>query len=505
MTYPKWKFAALFLAGALSACGFEPLNLWPLTLVAVALLIREIELAPTRRGVFLRGLSFGAGHFLVGLNWIITAFTYQAAMPAWVGVVAEVLLSLYMALFTGFAAMAVWRRNGRQRKGISVVLLFAAAWMFFEWLRSTLFTGFAWGPLGVTSIPGLARAGAWIGTYGLSGLVVLAGGALWLAVSRKVLHAAALLAVVVLLPLGAHFLEPAAMAGPGIPVRIVQPNIPQDEKHELQLAEKHARIYEKLSGPPSGKPRLLLWPEAATLSFLDIEPDARVELAKLLGPRDLLLLGGEAIDLDPSGGDEDTYYNSVFALDADARLRWRYAKAHLVPFGEYLPLRPILSKIGIARLVPGDGDFKHGPGPRTFDLPGFGSVGVQVCYEIIFSGHVIDEDHRPSFLFNPSNDAWFGSWGPPQHFAQARLRAIEEGLPVVRATPTGISGVISPVGEVLATLPREQAGVLDAVIPPPRSPTVCARLGLWVSAAFALILAAAGLVIRARENRLRES
>jgi apolipoprotein N-acyltransferase len=174
-----------------------------------------------------------------------------------------------------------------------------------------------------------------------------------------------------------------------------------------------------------------------------------------------------------------------------------------VPFGEYLPLRPILSKIGIARLVPGDGDFMHGPGPHTFDAPGFGTIGVQICYEIIFSGEVIDEDHRPAFLFNPSNDAWFGSWGPPQHFAQARLRAIEEGIPVVRATPTGISGVISPVGKVLATMPRDQAGVVDAVIPPPRSPTLFSRLGLWVSAMFAAILGVAGLILRTRENHGR--
>jgi apolipoprotein N-acyltransferase len=499
----KLKLAVLFGAGAVSACGFEPLGLWPLTLAAIALLIREIELAPTRRGAFLRGMLFGAGHFLVGLNWIVTAFTYQAAMPAWVGIAAEALLSIYLAVFTGLAALVSWHRSAWRRRGLALVLIFAAAWMFLEWLRSTLFTGFAWGPLAATSIPGLVHAGAWIGTYGLSGLVVLAGGALWLAVSRKVIHAGVLVAVVVVLPLGAWLLEPSQTVGAGIPVRIVQPNIHQDEKYDLTLAEKHARIYEKLSGPPTGKRRLLLWPEAATLRFLDIEPKARAELATLLGPEDLLILGGEAVDIDPEGRAPDRYYNSVFALDSAGTLRWRYEKSHLVPFGEYLPLRPILSKIGIARLVPGDGDFMHGPGPHTFDVPGFGTIGVQICYEIIFSGEVIDEDHRPAFLFNPSNDAWFGSWGPPQHFAQARLRAIEEGIPVVRATPTGISGVISPVGKVLATMPRDQAGVIDAVIPPPRSPTLFARLGLWVSAMFAVMLGLAGLILRARENHGR--
>jgi apolipoprotein N-acyltransferase len=153
--------------------------------------------------------------------------------------------------------------------------------------------------------------------------------------------------------------------------------------------------------------------------------------------------------------------------------------------------------------VPGAGDFIGGSGAKTFELPGFGRVGVQICYEIIFSGEVLDREHRPTFLFNPSNDAWFGSWGPPQHFAQARMRAIEDGVPVVRATPTGISGVIGPDGEVVQTLPRSRAGVLDAVVPPPFAPTLFARFGLWASAVFALALGSAGFVCSRRAHMPR--
>src|SRR5690606_16096320 len=144
----------------------------------------------------------------------------------------------------------------------------------------------------------------------------------------------------------------------------------------------------------------------------------RMRIARRLGPRDMLLTGGDGLIFDPRGT-LTLATNSIFALDAQARIRGRYDKAHLVPYGEYLPLRSILGPLGRARLVPGDIDFRPGPGPRTIPLPGFGLVGGQICYEVVFSGRVVDRAHRPAILFNPSNDAWFGSWGPPQHLAQA--------------------------------------------------------------------------------------
>jgi apolipoprotein N-acyltransferase len=167
----------------------------------------------------------------------------------------------------------------------------------------------------------------------------------------------------------------------------------------------------------------------------------------------------------------------------------RYDKAHLVPYGEYLPMRPLLSAIGLSRLAPGDVDFTPGPGPRTIDLGApWGKIGFQLCYEIVFSGHVVDERDRPEFIFNPSNDAWFGAWGPPQHLAQARLRALEEGLPVLRATPTGISAVIDADGELLKSLPWRTAGFIDTRLPPSRPPTLFARLGNVLPFLFALAL-----------------
>jgi apolipoprotein N-acyltransferase len=183
-------------------------------------------------------------------------------------------------------------------------------------------------------------------------------------------------------------------------------------------------------------------------------------------------------------------------------LAGRYDKAHLVPYGEYLPMRPLLSAIGLSRLAPGDLDFTAGPGPRTIDLGlPFGKVGFQLCYEIIFSGHVVDEHNRPAFIFNPSNDAWFGSWGPPQHLAQARLRAAEEGIPVLRATPTGISAVIDAHGEVVKQLAWRKAGVIDAVLPAAaNSATMFARFGNLIPLLMGLLLIAGGIVLQRRRR-----
>ena len=159
-------------------------------------------------------------------------------------------------------------------------------------------------------------------------------------------------------------------------------------------------------------------------------------------------------------------------------------------------MRPLLTALGLSRLVPGEGDILAGPGPRTLDLPGIGRMGAQICYEMVFSGEVVDRADRPDFIFNPSNDAWFGAWGPPQHLAQARMRALEEGLPLIRATPTGISAVVDAEGRLLASLPWRTAGVIDSRLPPAAPPTLFSRFGNWLSFAFALLLVAAAIAVR---------
>ncbi|PJG49038.1 apolipoprotein N-acyltransferase [Sphingobium sp. LB126] len=521
------KLTAL-LAGFLAATGFEPLKLWPVTLACFALLIVLIEQAPSRRSAFSRGWLFGVGHFTLGLNWIAHAFTFQDSMPHWFGYGAVVLLSLYLAVYPGLATLMTWwlgnhvflRRQEpspavstgllpTQEYGkLPLILLFAATWLAAEYLRATAFTGFAWNPLGVTLLPtGIAIASTLIGTYGVGALVILASGALLVTIRRQFKPAAAIAAPLCALALWS-LLSPAPTTPPGAPrIRIVQPNIGQDEKYSPELEQAHFQTLATLSGTPRPAPRLIFWPEAAIPAYLDLEPEWRARLAALLGPGDLLMTGATKVYFRPiekNGVLENTLAganNSLFIVDPGARLLGRYDKSHLVPYGEYLPMRELLQPLGLSRLVPGAVDFWPGPGPQSLLLPAtLGrpqlKMGVQICYEIIFSGQVVDEANRPDFLFNPSNDAWFGSWGPVQHLAQARLRALEEGIPIIRSTPTGVSAVVDARGHILSHIGHHRAGFLDTALPPALPPTLFARLGNWAPFAFMLALIALAIATR---------
>ncbi len=496
----KFLFLA-FLAGLVSACGFEPLGAWPLTLAAFAALLWLIEGPPSLRSALARGYWFGVGNFVLGLNWIATAFTYQAAMPAWLGWIAVVLLSLYLAIYPAMAAGLAWRY---QRLGL--VLIFAAAWIVTEWLRATMFTGFAWNPVGVSLLPTPASwLSTWIGTYGLSGIAILLAGSLFVLFRREWRPAGILLSALVAATTLAALTRGPALAAPEVALRIVQPNIGQENRWTPGTEDETLQRLARLSQTRNPGPRLLLWPESAVTPPLQDGrtgryPQARAEqlrrfVGSLIGANDILLAGG--ITFRSADGENITSgTNSVFAMDRSGRIFARYDKAHLVPYGEYLPMRSILEPLGLSRLAPGDVDFDSGPGAQTLPVPLAGKTGFQICYEIIFSGEVVERRNRPGFLYNPSNDAWFGSWGPPQHLAQARLRALEEGLPVLRSTPTGISAVVDAEGRLVRSLPWRTAGVIDAQLPAPKAPTLFARAGNILPFLFALLLVGIAVAVR---------
>ena len=510
------------LLGAAAACAFQPLGLWPLALLALALLIELIARAPSARRAALIGWLFGLGHFSLGNNWIATAFTYQAKMPPWLGWVAVLGLAAFLAIYPALAALGAWL-IGRRNYG-ALVLATAGSWIVSEWLRSWVFTGFAWNPLAAIAVgsidhAGLAGLAPWLGTYALSGLVVILAGA-WLVAAKRGLpdwRGAALVLGPVLL-----FLSPlrtVSLTEPdsrSLVVTLVQPGIDQTVLNDPAMFETNFGKLAALSAPREpGRRRLLLWPESGVPDYLrEGYPEryyldnygadpvlARRRLGTVAGAGGMLLSGTTDLEIGTVDGRERAVgaRNSVTALDQTGAIRGSYAKAHLVPGGEYLPLRALLTPLGLARLVPGDIDFWPGPGPRTIDLGPWGRAGVQVCYEIIFSGQVVDRANRPQFLFNPSNDGWFGAWGPPQHLAQARLRAIEEGLPVLRATTTGISAVIDARGRVLDSLPQQQAGRIDLTLPDPLPPTLFARLGNLLGLGWAAVL----LVLSAVASRHR--
>ena len=577
-------FVAALVAGAIAALGFEPTALWPLTLVGVTILVALVDTAASPRRAALLGWGFGVGHFVTGLGWIATAFTFQSKMPPVLGWVTVVLLSMFLALYIGLAA---WLARRLASSAVARVLLLAAAWMLGEWLRGWVLSGFAWNPLGSAwlSAPGIAQLAAEGGALALSGLMLLAAGGLWLIVrpgntnARRLAGGGLGLGVMIAAATGIgqekSFYYPDATS-----LFIVQPNIGQDVKYDPASEDAHletyleltrtalaaaannpddafgrsadvdaaiaAREFDKLApdaaataapgatpplatGPAASAPApaaaeaaaeaaasepavpaenvaavarpgaLVVWSESSVPYLVEEDAAVRARLAAAIGPGDLLLFGGVAANR-AADGRLVSLTNSLFVLDAKGKLRGRYDKAHLVPLGEYVPARSLMTALGVARLAPGDLDFKPGPGPRSLDLPGFTRVGVQICYEIIFPGAVVDAAKRPGWIVNISNDAWFGPAGPPQHLAQARLRAIEEGLPIVRATPTGISAVIDANGRIVASEAPGKIGVISVSLPPPLPETLFARFGHQTTLVFGLLLAGLALVIDRRRR-----
>lgn len=514
----KYPRLAALLLGVASAFGFEPWALWPLALLGLAGLIALLQIAPTRKAAAWLGWSFGFGQFAIGLNWIATAFTFQAAMPYWLGWLAVVLVAIYLAIYPALAALTAWHARA---SNTALVLALAGSWVVTEWLRGWLFSGFPWNPqgavlLGTFEHPGAAQALPWLGTFALSGLAVLMAG-MWqagLANYRRDRRAAVLLLLPLLVQIVPTIVPPKQDRPSKVPFALIQPNIPQAE---LNDAAKFPENFQRLAQlvPPAGPApgALLLWPELGVSDYLrsGYPPDyyldtynadpaaARQRLAGVIEPGRLLLTG--TVDLNFSGGQPVGARNSVTAVDGAGQLIANYNKAHLVPYGEYLPMRELLTPLGLNRLVPGDFDFLPGPGPQTLDLGRHGRAGVQICYEIVFPGHVIDGGNRPDYLFNPSNDGWFGSWGPPQHLAQARMRAIEEGMPVLRSTTTGISAVIDANGVVRQSVPSHAAGVLLGLIPSAHAPTLFALWGNLLSLGWAMLLLGASLVALRRRQR----
>jgi apolipoprotein N-acyltransferase len=495
---PGLGIALALGGGAAAALAMEPWSLWPLAPLGLALLLLSVSARP--EAGFGLGLAFGLAHFALGLFWIAEAFTFQTAMPAWMGWLAVAGLALFLALYPALAALGAGmmvRPLGAPAPLLPLSLALAGAFAAAEILRGLLFTGFAWNPLGAAALPllGLAQGAALVGANGLSALVVLLGGAIAALADgrgergRPLLMA--LLPLALLADLGGRAL-PRPAAEPDAPTfLLVQPGTGIADKHgqggaEAALADALRLTREGLASV-SRPPAAVIWPEATVEYPLDELPGLAAQLVAGFPPGTWLLTGGVALERDETGT-AVAAHNSLFALDPAGRVRARYDKAHLVPGGEYLPLRPIAEPLGLARLVPGTLDFRPGPGPLTWRLPGLPALSPNICYEIIFPGAVVARADRPEAIVTVSNDAWFGPTGPPQHHAQARLRAIEEGLPVLRVTPTGVTGLIGPDGRMLDTLPRGAAGFLEVPLPQARAPTPFARLGLAAPLALAAAL-----------------
>jgi apolipoprotein N-acyltransferase len=285
----------------------------------------------------------------------------------------------------------------------------------------------------------------------------------------------------------------------------MQPNLPQDDKFnysaKAQVMDRYLRLSDRATGPQSNGARdftHLIWPEAAFPFFLTREPDALAQIAALLKPSTKLIVGavrapGNANARNPQA------YNSIYVIDADGSIRGIYDKVHLVPFGEYLPFQRLLERIGLMQLTKVVGGFLSGDRRRAMDVGAAPKMLPLICYEAIFPGAAVPQGERPGWLVNVTNDGWFGiSSGPFQHFQQARVLAIAEGLPLVRAANTGISAVIDPVGRIIAALPLGIEGVLDSRLPVAIEPTISSRYG-----GYAVVLMLVLSIILVGRRRLR--
>lgn len=506
-------------AGGLSTLALAPVNAWPLLFVTFPILVWLIDGAAEGRlggagaaaGV---GWWFGFGYFAAGLYWTGNALLVEADTFGWFLPLAVVGLPAGLALFTAAGtalARLLWMR------GAARVLALAVGLTLAEWLRGHVLTGFPWNAFGyaLTGPLVLAQGAALIGLWGLTFVAVAVFASPAALVDERadtprpwLPPALALAALGALAAYGAARLAttPTGLVD-GVRLRIMQPNLPQDAKFNYAARAEVMRHYLALSDrTTAAAPRglrdvsLLIWPESAFPFFLTREPEALARIADLLPPGTVLITG--AARPEETTARTARAYNSIYVIDDEGSILALYDKVHLVPFGEYLPLQGVLESIGLRQLAKMQGGFVAGRDRRPLRLPGAPAALPLVCYEIIFPGQAVPRGgERPGWLLNLTNDGWFGrSSGPYQHLQQARVRAIEEGLPLVRAANTGISAVIDPLGRTLAALPLGTEGVLDAPLPQRAAPPPFVRLGDIPMAAF---LAIAVLILMGRVWRRR--
>lgn len=461
------------LFGMAAALSLPPLYILP-GLVGFAGWLQLAMKATSRQNAFLIGWSFGLGYFTVGLYWIAIAFFTDAEKFGALAVPAIFLLSAVMAIFPGFAGLVLGLT--RPRHPVAAAIALAIAWTIAEWLRAHFLWGFPWNLVGYVWIGVLpvSQAAAWIGIYGLSALTVLAaalfvttvafeGRARWAGPAISI-AALAMLALAGTLRLAGAEVEHQE----NIRLRLVQANIAQHHKWDPDLRAESFRQHLDMTASPAAQPIThVIWPETASAYILNDDEVARDMISKVVPKDGLVITGFNRFDL---SGEPQRAWNSLGALDEAGTITEVYDKHRLVPFGEFLPWRNILSLIGLKKITVGTIDFQPGDGAVTLevgDLPPFSPL---ICYEAIFTGDVVDPNDRPAWLLNITNDAWFGrSSGPYQHLAMARMRAIEEGLPLVRSANTGISAIVDPYGRIEAELGLGETGVLDAPLPKPLS------------------------------------
>jgi apolipoprotein N-acyltransferase len=541
------RHGLILASGAVTALAFPPIDILP-ALFGMAVLAWAVRRAETVAVAAWAGWLWAFGFHVAGLYWIANALTVNGDQHLWVIPFAVAGLPAFLALFhaagatlaklvfqsaekfMGVSASVSGNDSGTdsgdgsgdgsggrrpsRTAGIASWLLLTVMLALTEWARGNILTGFPWNlpAYGWDNVPAMLQAASVVGAYGLSLLTVLAAMAPALLADRTIPRrdrAFAIVAVTAItLGVGVWGGDRLARTGtdmrPDVVVRVVQGNVPQRDKWNPSLRPGHLERYMSLSRsrtpptrraaalPVGARPTVVVWPETALAFLVDDDPRSYKTLAPAVPEGGSLIFGAPRLSRD---GDGETFvHNSVMAVDDGGTRLWAFDKSHLVPFGEYVPFRDILP---IDKIVPGARDFTPGKGPATLEIPGAPPVSPLICYEVIFPGRVITSDGpRPDWLLNLTNDAWYGmSTGPYQHLAIARVRAIEEGLPLVRAANTGVSAIIDSYGRILTNLELGRTGVIDSPLPFGLRSTIYATYGEFLFLLALVFLFGLGLLL----------
>ena len=448
----------LFVAGGLMTLGFAPYHHWGLIFFSLPVFYIQLSTSRSFGQACWRGFYFGYGYCMAGTWWISNSLLVDSDKFGWMVPVEVLGLSAVMALWFVLFGALCWKMRTHMSNTMFVFL-----WVLIEYARSIGMFGFPWNLVGYMSLASLpvAQVGSLIGVYGLSYLIVLIGllPAYWLGsapAQRKFgMSVLAILFVASCIVYGNDRLA-TPIESTTTRLRLVQPNIAQSIKGTREGQEQSIKMLNELTRSvlPGGKqPDATIWPETAFPFTLrgEVEP---------LPPVNMLLTGAVRAE---GHGKDVKIWNSLAALDSSGHTLAMYDKHQLVPFGEFVPLRTVLP---LDKVTPGDIDFSRGTGPMTVNIKGLPPFSPVICYEGIFPWYAIDAAHRPEWLLNVTNDGWYGdSPGPYQHFDMVRMRAIEQGLPLVRVANSGISALIDPHGRVVINLPLNQSGMIDVRLP----------------------------------------
>lgn len=525
-----WRRCGIsFLAGCLSVLAFAPLHLWPVMFITIPLFIllldgccTDDQTAGTTRARVLRfawtGWWFGFGFFFAGLYWIGFSFLVEAEIFAVFLPFAVTLMPAGLALFFAAAAAAaslMWLRGAGRLLGLALTVTVA------EWLRGKILTGFPWNTIGyaLTGSDVMMQPASLVGVDALTlfAMLLFSAPALFFAsvqfatTSRvQRLGFPAIMCALLLsgMAWGHWRLENApARYVDGVRLRIVQPNIPQSEKWKPELRAEIFQRYLQVSQQKTllgdiGDTTHLIWPESAVPFLLTETPEALEAISSLMPTGATFITGAARAERGANTREDLKVYNSLYVMDDKASVLGVYDKTHLVPFGEYLPFQETLESLGLSQLTRIKGGFTPGQGSRLSQAPGLPDFIALICYEIIFPDWISEPGPRPGWLLNVTNDAWFGdSAGPHQHFHQARVRGVEQGLPLVRAANNGISAVMDAYGRIVARLPRNTARALDSPLPQALPATVFVRWGRMIQwLALLGVLAAWGAAYARRQT-----